>query len=389
MKHKLLIIVLMLANCQLQAQNKKERKALSPSPVNAAIKIPMNAANWDFNPGKVEFLDYKGVKAVRLNENSGFMILKDLNFKNGTIEFDVEVNQPGPFPTIFFRWENKDETEHVYLRTGTYQKRNAFDAIQYASIIKGVNLWDLQHEFQSSANIKVKEWNHVKIVVNGKQLRAYVNDEKEPNLEIPCMEGNTTEGSIGIGTGFPGQAIFANLEVRPNETEDLPAITAPDITKHDTRYIREWQVSKPDSLPYGKELNAFMLPKADIAWENIDAERRGLVNLSRKLGNSNQRRYVWLRAKIKSDLAQQPILQMGFSDEIWVFINQRPVYVDKNIYYQNMRKSPNGRISIDNCSFQLPLKQGENELLIAVANDFYGWAIMARFENLEGIEVTR
>ena len=138
-------------------------------------------------------------------------------------------------------------------------------------------------------------------------------------------------------------------------------------------------------MPFGKEVNGFMLPKGDSGWEYISAERRGLVNLSRKFGNSGYRKVVWLRAKINSAFNQYQNLKMGFSDEIWVFINQRPVYVDKNIYYLNMRKSPNGRISLENCSFQVPLVKGENELLIAVANDFYGWGIMARLENLEGI----
>ncbi len=369
-------------------KNKKRNQAEHPR-MPSEIRIPFTADQWEFQEGKVEFLEYKGQKAVRLDEKSGTMVYKNLNFINGTIEFDVEVNQAQPFPSIFFRWQNQNESEHVYLRTGAAANKNAFDAVQYASIISGVNLWDLQHEFQSAANIKVGEWNHVKVVVSGKQLRVYINNPSEPNLEIPCMEGNTSEGKIAIGTGFPGQAVFANLIVKPNETGGLSAEAGADITKHDTRYIRNWQVSKPDSLAFGKEVNGFMLPKGDTGWENISAERRGLVNLSRKFGNSKYRRVIWLRANIKSEFNQVQNLKMGFSDEIWVFVNQRPVYVDKNIYYMNMRKSPNGRISLDNCSFQFPLIKGENVLLIAVANDFYGWGIMARLENLDGIELIK
>ena len=96
-----------------------------------------------------------------------------------------------------------------------------------------------------------------------------------------------------------------------------------------------------------------------------------------------------MRVWIKSEYNQYKDLKMGFSDEIWVFVNKKPVYVDKNIYYMNMRKSPDGRISIDNCSFQIPLVHGDNELLIAVSNDFYGWGIMARLESLNGIEVLK
>src|SRR5205085_4048816 len=83
----------------------------------AEIVIPLSPEHWDFEKGKVEFTDYKGVKAIKMNENSGNVIFKDLNFINGTIEFDVEVNQAQPFPSIYFRWQSKDESELVYLRT--------------------------------------------------------------------------------------------------------------------------------------------------------------------------------------------------------------------------------------------------------------------------------
>jgi hypothetical protein len=227
----------------------------------------------------------------------------------------------------------------------------------------------------------------VKLVVSGKQLRVYINNSAEPNLEVPCMEGNTTEGKIGIGTGFPGQAIFANLIVKPNNTESLSVLAGADISRHDTRYIRNWEVSKPDTLDYGKELNIFMIPKDKSDWGKITSERRGLINLSRKFGGHQGRQFVWVRARIKSEEVQSQILKMGFSDEIWVFLNNRPIYVDKDNYIQGMRKSPNGRISLDNCNFALNLQKGENELLVGVANDFYGWGIMARLEHLDGIEI--
>jgi hypothetical protein len=320
------IIILMLVSIPLFSQKARTSKMENvPQPI---IKIPFTPEKWQFATGKVEFIEHKGLKAVRLNENSGAMIFKELNFKNGTIELDVEVNQPRPFPTIYFRWFDQDEAEHVYLRTGTSSKKNAFDAVQYAPIVNGVNLWDLQHEFQSAAQIKISEWNHVKLVVSGKQLRVYINRSTEPILEIPYLEGNTQEGKIGIGTGFPGEVVFSNLTIAPNATEGLPEQAAPDITKHDTRYIRNWQISKPDSLPPGKELNASMLPKENTVWETIMAERRGLINISRKLGNSKSRRYVWLKATIKSDTDQKINLKLGFSDEVLVFANQKPIYVN-------------------------------------------------------------
>src|SRR4051812_6187837 len=114
MKNIICVLWLLLFSSQIFAQ--KQRAKQTTSQASEEIKISLSANHWDFQEGKIEFLEYKGVKAVRLNENSGNMIYKDLNFINGTIEFDVEVNQAQPFPTIYFHWLNKDETEHVYLR---------------------------------------------------------------------------------------------------------------------------------------------------------------------------------------------------------------------------------------------------------------------------------
>lgn len=351
------------------------------------ITLELDPEHWLFQEGKVEFLDYKGRKAIKLNAMSGEMFYRDLNFTDGTIEFDVEVDQAGPFPSIYFRAEiDSQSSEHVYLRTGTAARSNAVDAVQYASIINRVNLWDLQHEFQTAAEIRIGEWNHVKLVVSGKQLLVYVNNPNRPNLEIPCMEGNTNDGRVGIGTGFPGQAVFTNIVIKPGVTADLSPKPGADLTRHDTRYLRHWEVSQPQNLDPGKEINTNMLPPADSKWEPIETERRGLLNLSRIFGISESRRMAWVRAVISSDFDQRQLIDLGFSDEIWVFLNGNPVYIDKNLYAQNMRKSPNGRISLENSTFLLPLVKGENELLIAVANDFYGWGIIARIKDLDGLK---
>ena len=80
---------------------------------------------------------------------------------------------------------------------------------------------------------------------------------------------------------------------------------------------------------------------------------------------------------------------MGLSDEVWVFLNKQPLYVDKNIYTSpGMRKAPDGRISIENGEFDLPLRAGDNDLLVGVANDFFGWGLIARLDDMNGIKIS-
>ncbi|MEN8229424.1 MAG: hypothetical protein ABFS38_14795 [Bacteroidota bacterium] len=48
-------------------------------------------------------------------------------------------------------------------------------------------------------------------------------------------------------------------------------------------------------------------------------------------------------------------------------------------------KVPRGRCSIENSAFDVPLKEGDNEIIIAVANTISGWGIIARWDGLENI----
>ena len=65
-------------------------------------------------------------------------------------------------------------------------------------------------------------------------------------------------------------------------------------------------------------------------------------------------------------------------------------YSDKNLYQPpSARKPSDGRLSLQNGAFVLPLKAGENEIAVALANNFYGWGLILRLDDLEGIQLAR
>jgi hypothetical protein len=72
-----------------------------------------------------------------------------------------------------------------------------------------------------------------------------------------------------------------------------------------------------------------------------------------------------------------------------MYLNDRLLYVDKNLFPQAIAKVPNGRLSLENATVVLPLRQGDNVLRIAVGSNFYTWGIMARLDDLEGITIER
>lgn len=371
--NKLVLSIAFVVAC-LPSVAQKSKRSSAPQ----EMTIPMTAAAWDFPNGGVEFLNYKGTPALKILNGGIRITVKDLKFADGTIEFDVE---PVQGASVYFHRKDDKEQEIVYLRLGAIGNKLAYDAIQYAPYLDGANMWDMYPKYQGPAPIKKDDWNHMKLVMAGKQMRVYMNQQIKPVLEIPKLEGNFTEGSIA----FDGVSYIANVIIKPNEKEDIPTSEGVDLTNHDANYLRRWAISKPVVLPQGSEAYLGNQAKLEDYTDSISAEREGFVNLSRKLGGNSERKVVWLKTKITAKNAVKAALQLGFSDEVWVFLNNQTVYVDKNLYPQNMRKYPNGRMSIENARIDLNLKQGDNELMLAVANNFYGWGIAARLTSTESI----
>jgi len=344
----------------------------------------MRAESWEFQPQKVEFLVHKSKPAMKILPGAGQVVAKSPEFTNGTIEFDVELLDPR-FVNFYFRRQSADENECFYFRTARAGDPKAGDAVQYAPSLGGVTIWDLLGHYQSNASFQKGDWTHVKLVVSGAQMRAYVNGSAQPTLAVPCLEGNVTSGRLA----FEGEAIVAGLVVKPDAVEGLPSVAGIDPTDDEPRYLRHWQLTQPAVIPKGIDFSYDLLPNKETAWTPIDAERRGLVDLTRKFGKADGRRIVWLKTKLVASAPQKRRLSLGFSDEVWVLINGDLLYVDKNWYFHPIRKEPEGRCSIENTTFDLPLAAGDNELTIGVANDFYGWGIVARIDSLTGITVEK
>lgn len=355
----------------------------------ASPPVPLNEAHWELTGTAAAFTDYKGAHTLRLTDGGAdqtgdnIVTLKDVTFANGTIEYDIALTDETRFTSIHFRRKDGADTEHLYLRANAVGDTSVNSAIQYAAVIDGVNLWDLSGDYQSNAHLLGDEWNHVKLVVRDRQLLAYVNDMERPALYVPRMDGDWERGSVG----FDGTAYITNVVVQPGETPGLAPGAGYDLTDNDPRYLRIWRVSTPIGMPFGSEPTDAQVPDEQADWSTIRAERLGLINLSRRFGATprGERRLVWLATTITAEEAQRRSLNLGFSDEVYVSLNGRPLYVDKNLYNTPGMKTPGGRLSVENTSIDLPLRAGENELLIGVTNFFFGWGLVARLDDGRGL----
>ncbi|HEX4228765.1 MAG TPA: hypothetical protein VHZ07_08845 [Bryobacteraceae bacterium] len=357
------------------------------------LKIPMTAGRWTTTAGQVEFVEHLGAPAIDLKPGnyakhiaSGQAVLNGLIFRNGTIEYDVDARS-GMGAGFVFRKTDEKSYEMFYLRPRP-KCEEAPDCIQYAPQSHGVLLWDVFPQYQSPAPLHQGEWNHVKLVISGRRMDIFINGAEKPTLKIGRLEGDTEEGGLMV----QGPGIFANLTVDPGAVEGLAREPEKDPTASDSRYVRNWQIAPFSKLAADQVPKIEDLPSPDAAWRAIEAERDGLVNVSRMYGLPFPRPelgLVWLKTSIHAGNSEQKRVSIGWVREIWVFVNGKPVFADKNLYMPPQeRKTPDGRCSLENGSFLLPLQAEDNEVAVALANNFYGWGLIMRLDDLNGLRLT-
>jgi hypothetical protein len=360
---------------------------LSALPIAQAaepITIPMTADRWQTKEN-AEFLQQLGFYHGLMRLNSGDAVLKGIAFSDGTIEFDVDTIGRSA-PGIAFHQQDENNFELLYFRPDPACP--AFRAcIQYAPQTHGVLLWDLFPQYQTRAPLRDNGWNHIKLVVSGRRMNVFVNDATSPTLEVGRLEGDAEKGGLRL----QGPGTFANMVITPDAVDGLSPDPVRDPLEGDRGVVRDWRLSTFSALPNAKEPTYKEMPGTSQDWKTITTERNGLVNLSRVYGRplpEANRALAWLKTMITSDKKQTKKVDIGWTRELWVFVNGKLVYADKNLFEsETARKFPDARCSLENGSFTLPLEAGDNEVAVAIANNFFGWGLMLHLADAEGVHL--
>ena len=376
------IVALALISLSMSGRAQSDR----PPGARAAdpIAIPMAADRWQTKEN-AEFLRQLGFFHGLMRLNSGTAVLKDTTFSDGTIEFDVDTIGRGS-PGIAFRQQDDDNFELLYLRPDPACP--AFRAcMQYAPQTRGVLLWDLFPQYQTRAPLRENGWNHVKMVVSGRRMNVFVNDVPSPTLQVDRLEGDAMTGGLRL----QGPGTFANMVITPGAVDGLSPEPTRDPLDMDRGLVRRWRLSPYAALPSGKEPTYDDMPRASPAWKTLSTERRGLVNISREYGRplpEPNRAVAWLKTTIMSDRKQTTKVNIGWTRELWLFVNGKLVYADKNLFeVEGSRKFPDARCSLENGVAMVPLEPGENEIAVALANNFFGWGLVLRVADAEGVQL--
>ena len=126
--------------------------------------------------------------------------------------------------------------------------------------------------------------------------------------------------------------------------------------------------------------------KRNLTWMTHTTEPSGTINLARFGGTPNDTgRTIVARLLIESAFDQVKELSFGFSDQIKVYLNDQALYYGTDKQYSRDYRFL-GTIGYFDRLF-LHFKKGINELCLVVSEDFGGWGVKAKFENMDNISL--
>ena len=358
---------------------------VSASAAAQELALPPDSPRWELE-GKAIVDEYQGRKCLTLD--GGGASIRDFELRDGVIDVDVATTAVRGFFGIQFRIQGKNG-EWVYLRP---HKSGLPDAIQYSPVLNtGLN-WQIYNGpgFTAAVDIPKGDWFHMRIELTGAQAKLFVSDMTRPALIMDDLKSGIQKGEVALAC-LTGAAHFANFTVRTTPDvpwqRHLPAMP-PNTLVH-------WQISPSlDALQRDVEKPLSASEEQAMTWQDVEAEPPGFVviyryrdaphprvtfqaDFSTRLQPQPGTRVIYARTTIDSDSDQVKKLDIGYSDEVTVFLNGRILWRGRSP--QSFR-DPGflGIISADDDAVYLPLEKGKNALVLAVSELGGGWGFVCR-----------
>lgn len=153
-------------------------------------------------------------------EGSGIAWLKDADFTNGTIEVDVRGKnvKQGSFIGVAFHGVSRNDCEAVYFRPFNFVATDSLARMHMVQYVQDTLYgWERLreehpgvYENKLSAPPDPDNWFHVKVVVEGTAVKAYVNNAL--CLSVTSLNKKKA-GKVGLWVGNSSDGDFANLKI--------------------------------------------------------------------------------------------------------------------------------------------------------------------------------
>jgi hypothetical protein len=355
------------------------------------LSVPPDSPRWDLQ-GEAKPAEYLGLKCLLLN--GGAAVLKDFEMRDAVIDVDVATPAVRGFFGFDIRIDPEEANyEEIYLRQ---HKSGLPDAMQYTPVLHTGRNWQIFNGpgFTGAVDIPNSVWFHLRLEVTGAQAKLYVRDMEKPALVMDDLKSGIQKGKVALFT-LAGETYFSNFEIRATPDapwqRHLPAMQPNVITR--------WSISPSyDALQRNLEHPLTASETAAIQWQDIEAEPPGFVVLYRYRDAPHPRvtfqsefstrlqpqpgmKLLYARITIDSDRDQLKKLEIGYSDDVTVFLNGKILYRGRSA--QGFR-DPGflGIINPENDAVYLPLHPGHNELLLALSELGGGWGFLCRLTDL-------
>jgi hypothetical protein len=356
------------------------------------LSVPPESPRWDLQ-GQAKATEYQGRKCLLLD--GGAAVLKDFEMRDGVVDMEVATPAKRGFFGLQFRLDTDGANgEWVYLRQ---HKSGLPDAMQYTPVLNTGANWQIYNGpgFTGAVDIPKDVWFHLRLEVVGAQAKLYVKDMDKPALVISDLKSGIQKGQVALYV-LTGATYFSNFQVRTTPDapweRHLPAMPPGTLTK--------WSLSPSyDALARNLERPIDATESDAIHWQEVEAEPPGFVVLyryreaphpivtfqgdfSKRLEPQTGMKVVYARTSIESDRDQVKKLEIGYSDDVSVFLNGKILYRGRSA--QGFR-DPGflGIVNPENDAVYLPLKKGSNELMLAVSELGGGWGFICRLVEME------
>jgi hypothetical protein len=184
---------------------------------------------------KVDAVEYKGRKAVRLTDASPaatdgtrLALIPGVEFGDGTIEVELTGDAvPGApatvrgFTGVAFRVQAEgSKYEAFYLRTKNARSEDQAQRNHSAQYISHPEFpWqrlrkEFPEKYESYVDLVPGEWIQVRIEVQGQKARLFVHGNEQPTLVVSDVKGGPAKGGVALWIGPGVVAHFANLRVK-------------------------------------------------------------------------------------------------------------------------------------------------------------------------------
>ncbi len=343
--------------------------------------VPLDSSRWTW-PCEPRVVEHLGRECVTFDDPEGgfLLMLDDVELRDGVIELELAVSAERAFHGVVWRAADDENYEAFFVRP--HQVGNP-DSIQYTPVSNGISSWQLYHGegFWASVPFPIDEWFAIRVAFRDMRGEVDVGETTTPTLAISELKRPSARGRVGVQVGGPGLhlARFAYGD----ETEVTFRGEAPPLSE-----------AQPDGVvPVWSVSDAFREDDLDIGtlvertWTELVAEPAGLADLARVNGIRDGRNCAFARASIHSDRRQDARFELGFSDHATVFLNGRALYRGDDTYRSRDYRFLGSIGWYD--TVVLPLDEGDNDLVVAVAEDFGGWGIQGRFPVATGITLSQ